>query len=260
MEISMERLSTGKRINSAADDAAGIAIASRLTSEIRGTNQAIRNAMDAQGLIDTAEGAHDEIANILQRMREVAVQAINDTNSSKDRAALQTEMNQLKTEVDRIAHSTTWAGIQLLNGDATTAVATSTAGNKSVTFQVGSGTATSDSVNLTIGAMSAAKLSLGSTSSVSASFKSESKAANGTAAVSVGTVSTKGGFSVTASGGTITLTAATTAPTTAGDSGNEKVTITIEGTAVAFDVYDDAIAKGYSNTVASLTEALTQKN
>ena len=80
MEISMERLSTGKRINGASDDAAGVTIASRLTSEIKGTNQAIRNAMDGQALIDTAEGAHQEIETILQRMRELAVQAANDTN------------------------------------------------------------------------------------------------------------------------------------------------------------------------------------
>ena len=81
METSMARLSSGKRINSASDDAAGVAIASRLTAEIRGTNQAIRNALDGQALIDTAEGAHKEVENILQRMREVAVQAANDTNN-----------------------------------------------------------------------------------------------------------------------------------------------------------------------------------
>jgi flagellin len=85
MENSMERLSTGKRINSASDDAAGVAIASRLTSEIRGTNMAIRNAMDGQALIDTAEGAHIEVENILQRMRELAVQSGNDTKSNVDR-------------------------------------------------------------------------------------------------------------------------------------------------------------------------------
>jgi flagellin len=88
METSMERLSTGKRINSAKDDAAGVAIASRLTSEIRGTNQAIRNAQDGQALINTAEGAHKEVENILQRMRELATQAANDTNDSTDRANL----------------------------------------------------------------------------------------------------------------------------------------------------------------------------
>ena len=91
MEISMERLSTGKRINGASDDAAGVAIASRLTSEIRGTHQAIRNAMDAQAMVDTAEGALDEVVNIMQRMRELAVQASNHTNNSTDLANLNTE-------------------------------------------------------------------------------------------------------------------------------------------------------------------------
>ena len=85
MEMSMERLSTGKRINSAADDAARVAIASRLTSEINGTNMAIRNAMDGQAMIYTAEGAHEEVASILQRMREIAVQASNNSNSDADR-------------------------------------------------------------------------------------------------------------------------------------------------------------------------------
>ena len=90
----MERLSTGKRINQAGDDAAGVAIASRLTTEILSVNQSIRNAMDGQSLIDTAEGAHQEIETILQRMREVSVQAANDTNSTLDRTYLQDEMDQ----------------------------------------------------------------------------------------------------------------------------------------------------------------------
>ncbi|MGA1635207.1 MAG: hypothetical protein ACO37C_10080, partial [Gemmobacter sp.] len=98
------------RINTAADDAAGVAIASRLTSEIRGTNQAIRNAADSQALIDTAEGAHEEIVNLLNRMRELAVQAANDTNNSADRNNLQLEVNQLVAEIDRISSVTTWAG------------------------------------------------------------------------------------------------------------------------------------------------------
>ena len=111
----MERLSTGKRINSAADDAAGVAIASRLTSEIKGTNQAIRNAMDGQAMIDTAEGAHQEIEFILQRMRELAVQASNDSNSDADRTALQSEVNALVSEIDRIANVSTWAGKGLID-------------------------------------------------------------------------------------------------------------------------------------------------
>jgi len=115
MELSMERLSTGKRINSAADDAAGVAIASRLTSEIKGTNMAIRNAMDGQAMIDTAEGAHQEIEFILQRVRELAVQASNDSNSDADRTALQSEVTALVAEIDRIANVSTWAGKGLID-------------------------------------------------------------------------------------------------------------------------------------------------
>ena len=115
----MARLSSGNRINSASDDAAGVAIASRLTADIRGTDQAIRNALDGQALLDTAEGAHKEIENILQRMREVSVQAGNDTNNQQDRDNLQAELNALSAEIDRIAGTTTWAGTDLLNGDGT---------------------------------------------------------------------------------------------------------------------------------------------
>ena len=159
MEISMERLSTGKRINSAADDAAGIAISSRLTSEIRGTNQAIRNAMVAQAMIDTAEGAHEEIENILQRMRELAVQSANDTNSGVDRTNLNTELTQLSAEIDRISSVTSWAGISLLDGTAS-----------GLNFQIGSGTANANQLTVSIGAMTASALSVadGSSATVSA--------------------------------------------------------------------------------------------
>jgi len=156
MEISMARLSTGQRINSAADDAAGVAIGSRLTSEIRGTNQAIRNAMDAQALIDTAEGAHKEIENILQRMRELAVQAANDTNNTTDRTNLDTEFHSLMDEIDRISDVTEWAGQSLLNGNV----------SAGFTFQIGSGTATADSVTVTIDTMATSVI--GTTANVSA--------------------------------------------------------------------------------------------
>jgi flagellin len=142
MEISMERLSTGKRINAASDDAAGVAIASRLSAEIRGTNQAIRNAMDGQALIDTAEGAHVEVENILQRMRELAVQASNDTNDSTDRAMMQEELDNLIDEIDRISSTTTWAGIELLDGTAS-----------AVKLQIGSGTTSADQISVAIGSL-----------------------------------------------------------------------------------------------------------
>ena len=160
MELAMERLSTGKRINSAADDAAGVAIASRLSAEIKGTNMAIRNAMDGQSLIDTAEGAHQEIENALQRMRELAVQAANDTNDTDDRTALQAEMDALTTEIDRIAANTTWAGKVLLNGAGSLGtVHTTPDSNATFSFHVGAENAgTTDTVTATISGMDATSL------------------------------------------------------------------------------------------------------
>ena len=113
---SMQRLSSGLRINSAKDDAAGLAISDRMTSQIRGLNQATRNANDGISLAQTAEGAMQESTNILQRMRELAVQSANDTNSASDRASLQSEVDQLKQELTRIAETTTFNGKKLLDG------------------------------------------------------------------------------------------------------------------------------------------------
>ena len=160
METSMERLSTGKRINSAADDAAGVAIASRLTSEIRGTNQAIRNAMDAQALIDTAEGAHLEISNLLQRMREIAVQSSNDTNDANDRAALGDEMVALTAEIDRIANATSWAGQILLDGATPNAGQTTETDSASFSFHIGSDNSAADEIAVNIKATGGSSLGI----------------------------------------------------------------------------------------------------
>jgi len=118
---SLERLSSGLRINSAKDDSAGLAIANRMNSQIRGLNQAVRNANDGISLSQTAEGALQESTNILQRMRELAVQSANDTNSASDRASLQAEVNQLQAELTRIAETTTFNGKALLKGTLTNA-------------------------------------------------------------------------------------------------------------------------------------------
>jgi len=154
LETSMERLSTGKRINSASDDAAGVAIASRLSSEIRGTNQSIRNALDARALMDTAEGAHKEVENILQRMREIAVQAANDTNNTQDRLNMQKEINAMVNEVDRIAEATTWAGTNLLLGDGTSN------SEKAFSFQVGAATGTQNQINVAVKSLTSSTLGL----------------------------------------------------------------------------------------------------
>lgn len=115
-QTSMERLSSGLRINSAKDDAAGLAISDRMTSQIKGMNQGIRNANDGISLAQTAEGAMQESTNILQRMRELSVQSVNDSNSSSDRSSLQKEVNQLKSELERIATTTSFNGKNLLDG------------------------------------------------------------------------------------------------------------------------------------------------
>ena len=119
LSTSMQRLSSGLRINSAKDDAAGLAISERMSTQIRGLNQAARNANDGVSLAQTAEGALGTIGNNLQRIRELAVQSRNATNSTEDRAALQKEVTQLKSEIDRVASTTSFNGTKLLDGSFT---------------------------------------------------------------------------------------------------------------------------------------------
>ena len=116
IDVSLERLSTGLRINSARDDAAGLAQVSAFTSQIRGLNQAVRNANDATSLAQVAEGGLQQSAEILQRIQELALQSANGNNSSSERYALQQEVAQLKEELDSIARATTFGGRRLLDG------------------------------------------------------------------------------------------------------------------------------------------------
>jgi flagellin len=118
LSTAMQQLSTGKRINSAGDDAAGMAISTRMTQQIRALNQSVRNAGDAVALIQTVEGATNAITDMLQRMRELAIQAVNDTNANDQRSYLDLEFQQLKKEIVRIADMTEWNGFPILNGSA----------------------------------------------------------------------------------------------------------------------------------------------
>ena len=127
METSMERLASGKRINSAADDAANLAISTRITAEIQGLKQSIKNAGDAQSLLNVTEGALTEVHTILLRMRELAVQSSNESLRDQDRDVLQMEVAQLESEIQRISDDTTWSGMTLLAGGFTTGA----------TFQIG---------------------------------------------------------------------------------------------------------------------------
>ena len=117
LATSMERLSTGSRINSAKDDAAGLQISNRLNSQARGLGVAMKNAQDGNSIIQTAEGALNETTELLQRMRDLAVQGANDTNSAADRTAIQEEMTELVKEIDNIASTTKFGGEKLLNGN-----------------------------------------------------------------------------------------------------------------------------------------------
>jgi flagellin len=142
LDSAMEKLSTGKRINYARDDAAGQAIATRLTAEIQGLAAASRNASDGQALLDTAEGALSETQTLLLRMRELAVQSSNGTLAAADRAALEKEAQALETEITRIADTTTWAGSNLLDSSL----------SDGVTFQVG--TKSGETITVSIAEMS----------------------------------------------------------------------------------------------------------
>jgi flagellin len=150
MNEAMERLSTGKRINNAGDDAAGLAISSRMTSQIEGLEQAARNANDAISMIQTADGALTEITSVLQRMREITVQASSATNSAADITALAAEFNGLRDEVTNIVTYTTWNGRTLLDGSV------DGAGDDIVSFQIGSNAAQAIAVDFGTFAMTAA--------------------------------------------------------------------------------------------------------
>ncbi|CAB5699024.1 Flagellin [Delftia tsuruhatensis] len=161
LSTTMQRLSSGLRVNSAKDDAAGLAIAERMNAQVKGMNVAARNANDGISLAQTAEGALGKITENLQRMRELGVQAANGTNGTKDRAALDKEYSALAAEIGRITANTEFNGKKLLNADA------------SFTFQVGANTAADNQINVVVSSAT----SLGSLSDSTASLGSVESAA-----------------------------------------------------------------------------------
>ena len=174
----MERLSTGKRINSASDDATGLAIATRLDAQTRGLQSAIKNANDSISTVETAEGAMQEVTSILQRMRELAIQSASDTNSDADRTFLQNEIDQLSTELDRIASTTQYNGVNVLDG---------TYANK--IFQIGANAG--QTMNISIGSMSSQVLGV-ATSNAAAVSSSSIVPSTSTTTVTSGGATAKG--------------------------------------------------------------------
>jgi flagellin len=136
LQLAMERLSSGKRINSASDDAAGFAIAERMTAQIRGLNMAAKNAQDGLAMLATAENATNDVTDMLQRIRELAVQGANDTNSAKDREYLQDEVDALLTEINRVSTQTRYNNLILLDGQRQGTIQVGTEASQTVAFDI----------------------------------------------------------------------------------------------------------------------------
>jgi len=177
MSNSMEQLSTGSRINAANDDAAGLAIGNNMTSQIRGLNQAVRNLNDGVNLLQTAEGALNETTNMLQRMRELAVQSASGTYSTTQRSYLAVEFNALGSQIDKVASETTWNGYTVLTG--------TTGGTTAGTFSFQSGQTSGQTIDVAIAsmalsgmAMTAAAVGVSTAASASAAIASIDSAIN----------------------------------------------------------------------------------
>lgn len=188
MSLSIQRLSSGLRINSAKDDAAGLSISDRMTSQITGMNQAVRNANDGISLAQVAEGAMQETTNILQRMRELSIQAANSTNNSNDRKSIQSEVSQLQSELNRISLNTQFNGQRVLDGSFTNAsFQVGANSNQTINFSIGSvkasaigGIAASTGATVSASAATDITLSVGGSTAVSvASSANYAGAANG---------------------------------------------------------------------------------
>ena len=149
--VAMERLTSGLRINKAADDAAGLAVATGMTTQIKGTDQAVRNANDGISLIQTVDGATEEIVNMMQRMRELSVQSLNGTYNSENRAQMNEEFTQLQKEIDRVAKTTKFNEVSVMNGSAT-----------AVSLHVGWETGANNKITVTLTNFSAAAINAGS--------------------------------------------------------------------------------------------------
>ncbi|RZL54328.1 MAG: flagellin [Variovorax sp.] len=287
LATSMQRLSSGMRINSAKDDAAGLAISERMTAQIKGLTQAGRNANDGISLAQTAEGALGTIGNNLQRIRELAVQSRNATNSTEDRAALQKEVSQLKSEIDRVASTTSFNGTKLIDGSFT-AQAFQVGANQGETINV-SGIANARTTALgswtsvdtysattaagaapAVGAITANAFTINGMNigAVSAGADAAGQGANVAAAINKKTADT-GVVATAAASGAITLTSSGSAPIVIGGTltntgltaGTTAATITTAGTAqTGFSGLSIDTVDGADNAILAMDAALKSVN
>jgi flagellin len=228
LATSLQRLSTGLRINSAKDDAAGLAISERMTSQIRGMNQASRNANDGVSLAQTAEGALGQTSDLLQRMRELAIQSSNATNSSSDRAALQSEVDQLKQEINRVASTTEFNGIKLLDGNFTAQA-----------FQVGANA--NQTISVSIAGASGDDLASYSVKEVNATVHMGAGGASGAASAGLAAAGVN-----TIAGQTLTVS---------GSAGSSAITVAANATAEAIAGQVNAAESSTGVTATAITTA-----
>ncbi len=290
LATSLQRLSSGMRINSAKDDAAGLAISQRFTTQIRGMDQAARNANDGISLSQTAEGAMGEIGNNLQRIRELAVQSRNATNSATDRQALNAEAQQLKLEIDRVAKDTAFNGTRLLDGSFTNQ-AFQVGANQGETINVASianakstalgswtavtGISSTTGVAAAVGALASGDLTINGFNVGAVTAGVDATAQGAAVATAINTQTAQSGVTATSALGVITLTAATgTAVVIGGATANQATTESRTGltfgsktmTAVAgaattgFSALDISTSLGADNAMLAMDAALTSIN
>ncbi|MEJ2668784.1 MAG: flagellin [Gammaproteobacteria bacterium] len=264
----IQRLSSGLRINSAKDDAAGLAISTRFETQVRGLNQAVRNANDGISLAQTAEGSMQEMSNILQRMRELAVQSANGTNSADDRASIQSEVDQLYDELDRIADSTEFNGVKLLDGSTTSSrFQIGANANQSISFSVNSVTTTDLNLNgfSALGELNGGRINTDIFTTAGAAIANSAVTVNGVAlgslsALSAGgsrTISSVEDFFNNSTGSTgVTATAYNVVEGGAGTSGVTSGGLQINSDTVAISGSITELVDNINRDVAGVTAAL----
>lgn len=262
LKSAMERLSSGKKINSAADDAAGFAIAERMTAQIRGLNMAAKNASDGLSMLATIENATNDVTDMLQRIRELAVQAVNDTNGGTDRGYLQLEVNSLLAEIDRVGTQTVYNNKTLLNGSLSGNVQVGTESGQNIQFSISS-IQTTD-----IGTAGTAAAATASTDMSSGTYTvtvgSKAATITGAAGLSISDIQTvldSKNIDATVSGAdnkAVVITAGNNVSSITLDNGTSAVTSTPTGSASALSSIDITTSAKATTALATITSAIEQ--
>jgi len=262
LKSAMERLSSGKKINSAADDAAGFAIAERMTAQIRGLNMAAKNASDGLSMLATIENATNDVTDMLQRIRELAVQAVNDTNGGTDRGYLQLEVNSLLAEIDRVGTQTVYNNKTLLNGSLSGNVQVGTESGQNIQFSISSIQTTDiGTAGTAAAATAAADMSSGSYTVTVGSKAATITGAAGLSISDIQTVLDNKNIDATVSGAdntAVVITAGNNVSSITLDDGTGGVTSDPTGSASALSSIDITTSAKATTALATITSAIEQ--